>query len=52
MNSSSLQPLGNGIRGNESPKTEAFENPAHDYPITPQLQSNSRNETTYTLSTR
>jgi len=52
MNSSSLQPLGNGTQGNESPTTVAFQNPAHDNPIALQRQSNSRNETTYTLSTK
>ena len=52
MNSSSQLLLLNAIQGTESPTTVAFQNPAHDNPIALQRQSNSRNETTYTLSTR
>ena len=50
-NSAQLHLL-NGIQGNESLTTEAFENPDHDNFITFQRKSNSRNQTTHILSTR
>jgi len=52
MNSSSLQPPRNEIQGNESPTTEASDNPAHENPITLQRESHGNNQTTHILSAR